>query len=183
MPRYAYFDHTQPAPQRVLGWFDTDAHAFTALPDRADLLILSDAQWDARLDDPSGWCVAEGGVLTRRVPPAPPAPTLAQQAQAAMYGTVTVTSEGVPEVAGTYAIDAQAQTQIAAIASGIAAGLGLPGGGESFNWPDTANAPHQWTADAWMQFAQGVLNYVYTCAQVAQGHGTALPSATIEITA
>lgn len=72
MVKYAQFDHTKPEPQPVTGWYDTGMHHYPNLPAPADLLALTDAQWDARLSDPSAW-VHKGGALLAKPPPAPPA--------------------------------------------------------------------------------------------------------------
>jgi hypothetical protein len=69
--------------------------------------------------------------------------------------------------------------QITGIAAAISAGLGLPGGGAAFNCPDAAGAMHPWPAAQFAAYAKAVMNFVYAAAQVAQGHGTALPSATL----
>jgi hypothetical protein len=87
MPKYAHFDHTEPAPQRVRGWFDTDRRTYAAMPNPADLLQLTDAQWDARMTNPSGWTVKDG-VLMKPMPvikpqPMQPPPTTARPQTAA----------------------------------------------------------------------------------------------------
>jgi len=116
-------------------------------------------------------------------PPAPPPPpTLQQQAQALLAGPVTVQCASLPAIAGSYPIDATTQMQITGIAAAISAGLGLPGGGDTFNWPDAAGLPHPWPASQFTAYAKAVMNFVYAAAQVAQGHGTTLPSATIALT-
>ncbi|CAI9120452.1 hypothetical protein [Brytella acorum] len=76
---YARYDHaaTQPAP--VTGWYDvwgmSDA---SSVPDAADLVALSAAQWSART--PTGLGVQNGQIVSY----APPAPTLAAQARSAL---------------------------------------------------------------------------------------------------
>lgn len=114
-------------------------------------------------------------------PPAPPALTLPQQARALLAGPVAVQCASVPALNGAYPIDATTQGQITGIASAINAGLGLPGGTDTFNWPDASGAAHPWPAPQFTAFAKAVMNFVYACAQVAQGHSTTLPSSTIAI--
>jgi hypothetical protein len=65
MARFAHFDHTAPSPQPIRGWFDTDLFNYGAnMPAAADLLPLSDAQWEARMvPDPSGWHHKDGALL------------------------------------------------------------------------------------------------------------------------
>jgi hypothetical protein len=70
MAKYAHFDHTAPSPQPVRGWFDTDLFDYGKnLPDAADLLRLTDAEWDARMPEPSGWTHKDGVLSPRAAPP------------------------------------------------------------------------------------------------------------------
>jgi hypothetical protein len=63
MTKYAHFLHTDPAPQRVRGWYDTDLFAYPKLPDTQDLLVVTDAQWAGRLANPSAWAVSNGALI------------------------------------------------------------------------------------------------------------------------
>lgn len=74
MTKYAYFDHTEAAPQRVRGWFDTDQFTYPKLPDTQDLLILSEAEWAGRMRNPSGWAVSNGTLIVRPPSKAPVGP-------------------------------------------------------------------------------------------------------------
>lgn len=49
MPQYAHFDHTEQAPQPVLGWYDTDALHYPRLPPKADMLEMTPQQWAQRM--------------------------------------------------------------------------------------------------------------------------------------
>jgi hypothetical protein len=73
MPQYAAFDHTQPAPQPVIGWYDTDRFKYKSPPDAADLLELTPEQWSAHFAAPSHWQVNDG-VLEAIAPPVPVEP-------------------------------------------------------------------------------------------------------------
>jgi len=76
MPKYAYFDHTEPAPQRVRGWYNTDRREIPNLPNKADLWELTEAQWAKRMTpDPSGWSIDKGNLIRTPPPPKPAAPT------------------------------------------------------------------------------------------------------------
>jgi hypothetical protein len=93
MTKYAHFLHTDPSPQRVRGWYDTGLFAYPNLPDAADLLQLTDAQWDARMTNPSGWTVKDG-VLMKPMPvikptPIQPPPTTARP-QTAAPASITI---------------------------------------------------------------------------------------------
>jgi hypothetical protein len=74
MPKYAYYDSTVAALSPVLAWYDTDNFKYSSLPAVADLLEISETQWDARLTNPSGWAVSAGALVAYT----PPAPTAAQ---------------------------------------------------------------------------------------------------------
>jgi hypothetical protein len=67
MPKYAYFDHTEAAPQRIRGWYNTDRRAIPNLPAAADLLEVTEEQWAARMPNPSGW-EHKGGTLQMSAP-------------------------------------------------------------------------------------------------------------------
>jgi hypothetical protein len=78
MTQYAYFNSAVSAPSPVLGWYDTGAFTYTNLPASTDLLVLTSAQWTARLN--GLWAVSNGTLIAFT----PPAPSLASQAQAAL---------------------------------------------------------------------------------------------------
>lgn len=69
MPKFAQFDPAAPAPQPVIGWYDTDALDYPNLPPAEKLLKLTESQWDGRMDTP----FVQAGLLI-----AAPAPTAAQ---------------------------------------------------------------------------------------------------------
>jgi hypothetical protein len=128
-------------------------------------------------DCASGWTY-DGAEFA---PPQIRALTLQQQALTLLAGPIMVRSATAPDLAGEYAIDQATQLQMTSVAVAINSGLGLPGGGTTFNWPDRHGASHPWTEPQFIEFAKGVMNFVYACAQVAQGHGDALPSASIAL--
>ena len=72
MPQYAYFDATAPAPQPVIGWFDTDSRSYPVMPPAAELLALTASQWQGRLADPSGWAVQNGALVAAPAVVQPP---------------------------------------------------------------------------------------------------------------
>jgi hypothetical protein len=134
---------------------------------------------------PDGLAVVPGWTYdgTTFAPPAPPTPpTVQEQAQALLGQPVTVVSTSLPDALnGIYPIDVATQVQINTIAGAINAGLGLPGGGVTFNWADTSGAMHPWPATQFTAFAKEVMNYGYALSQVAQGHGDTLPSSTLTV--
>jgi hypothetical protein len=118
---------------------------------------------------------------TAFVAPVMPAPTLPQQARAVLAGGLSVTCTSNAALNGTYALDADSQRDITTIASAIAAGLGLPGGGDTFKYPDVSGTFHPWTAAAFPVFAKAALNLVYAVNMVVAGQNTVLPDATLTI--
>ena len=63
MTQYAYFDSTQPAPQPVLGWYDTVAYPGQSLPPVQDLLVLTPQQWGASRT--GGYWAVDGSALVQ----------------------------------------------------------------------------------------------------------------------
>jgi hypothetical protein len=72
MPKYAQYDPAAAAPAPVLGWWDTDSFPHLPLPPPAELLALSEAQWEAHFA--GSWAVS-GGALMLCTPPPPSSPT------------------------------------------------------------------------------------------------------------
>ena len=179
MPQYAYFDHTAPAPQQVLGWYDTDAITYPSLPASDDLLLVTSEQFAARFPNPSGWMIQSGALVpyVAPTPPPPPPPTLQQQAFALLGEPINLVCTSIPEINGTYPIDPATQAQITGIAAAINAGLGLPGEESTFNWAGHSG----WPATQFTAYAKAVMNYCYALAQVAQGNSDTLPSQTLTI--
>lgn len=180
MTLYAQFDPTAPAPQPVTGWYDTATLHYPNLPPSTDLVEVDDATWAAHFVNPSGYEV-NGSTLQLAPPPTPPTPPLNVQAAMMMGGPVTVSCASMPSLDGAYPLDATTQFQITSIASAINAGLGLPSGESTFNWPDAQGNPHAWDETHFVAFSKAVLTFLYACSQVMQGHSTTLPSTTLSI--
>lgn len=87
MTQYAYFNSNIAAPSPVIGWFDTGALTYPNLPIAADLLVMTQAQWNARLT--GRWAVADGA-LVAYTPPAPIADTRLAAQTALTASDVTV---------------------------------------------------------------------------------------------
>lgn len=105
-----------------------------------------------------GWSYS-GGTFT--APAASPAPTLVQQAQAALFAGVAITSTGTPALNGTYAVDSITQHKIAAVSVYILVNSKFPGGASSYAWPDVSGALHNFPSTAeWQSFATAVADYV-----------------------
>jgi len=111
-----------------------------------------------------------------------PPPTLAQQAQALLAGNLTVQCADIPTLDADYAIDDTTRVRMNSVVTGLNAGLGLPSGGPTFNWPDAAgNAHTDWPGDKFTAFAHAAGQFAYQCNEVVGGFATALPSPIIII--
>jgi hypothetical protein len=107
--------------------------------------------------------------------------TMQQKCAGLLAGPVTITCASVPSLNGNYPIDAATQALTTSVAAAINAGLGLPSGQDTFNWPDAAGNRHDWPAPQFTQFAKGMMQFIYQCTQAAQGHSDTLPSPMIAI--
>jgi hypothetical protein len=94
---------------------------------------------------------------------------------------LTITSTSTPALNGTYRIDASAQQTIAAIYSGVKGGDGVPGGGATFTFLDSAGAPHNFTPDQFTAFAKAVRDYVYALDMAAMQPSPVWPSASVAV--
>jgi hypothetical protein len=80
-----------------------------------------------------------------------------------MSGGITLTSTGTPALNGTYSTMPNALINISGIASSIVNGLGLPGGGTTFNYRDTSGVAHTFDSSHFIEFAKAVRDFVYQC--------------------
>lgn len=180
--QYAYFDHTVPDPKPVLGWYDTAVTQASALPAADDLLPLTPAQWTQHMADLrlSSFTIQAGALVYAVVPP--PAPTLAQQAQAALLAGVSVTSTSTPALNGTYNIDVPAQAKIAATSAYILRNGTFYKGQATLPWVDASGTPHVFPSTTIFEdFATKIGDYVYELDMIiASGAGT-LPSPSVII--
>jgi hypothetical protein len=111
-----------------------------------------------------------------------PALTIQQQAaQVLLLPVVTVVSSSQPDLDGEYAADTASFAAMVAIVAGISAGMGLPSGLPTFNYPDDEGSNHDWDAVQFVSFTTQVMSYIYNLGQVSIGIGAALPVNTITI--
>ena len=61
MPKFAQYNPSEKQPSPVIGWYDTDDLEYLNLPAKTDLIDLTDAEWDARMDQQ--WCVSNGVLI------------------------------------------------------------------------------------------------------------------------
>ena len=155
MPRYASFNFIEdPAP--VTGWYDTTKRSYPSLPDLRNLLELTDDEWAASRQNPSGWAVANGTHIVAYTPSVP----VAEQAQmllaAALDAGIAITSGSLPSVNATYALDSISTAQIFQIGT-FANSFGLfPNGTSQQMYPDISGIPHTFTIPVFVSFLQAV---------------------------
>ena len=181
MARYGSFDHLATPPAPVLGWYDTAIINYgSSMPPAYDLLeVTDDTFWANRLN--FTWGVTAGVFVD--ITPAPPTPAteLQLEAAAALLAGVVLTSIGTGSLNGVYDVSVPAQANINGVVAGIGAGIGLPGGGGTFNWHDTSGAPHAFSEVNFKNFAAAVSGYTYTLNQIIGGAILALPDFNITI--
>jgi hypothetical protein len=132
-----------------------------------------------------GWTVTEtAGAWTFTAPPAPPVPTLAQQATAALAAGVTITSTATPALNGLYACDVATQNRLSRMYNLIQRGDGasFPNSLSALPWTDMAGAVHTFaTVTEFLAFESAIGGYALTLELIiATGAGT-LPPATAPI--
>ena len=98
---------------------------------------------------------------------------------------VQITSTSTPSLNGPYPIDEGSQSDMSAIAAGIAAGKGLPSGGSPFAYPNLEGAEVVFTAEQFTAFAAAIEAYLYAFNQALAasigGGTTAMPSTALTI--
>jgi hypothetical protein len=155
MTRYANFDPTQePAP--VIGWYDTEAYSYPVLPDFRTLFIVTDDQWNARLNNPTHWAIANRTTLIQYTPP----PNLQSQAQTELsirlQNGVAITSISLPTVNATYALDNNSTAQIFQIGTFCNSFGTFPSGGPTQNYPDINGVMHEFNVPVFISFLKAV---------------------------
>ena len=94
-----------------------------------------------------GWAATEvAGAWTFSAPPAPPAPTLAQQAQALLAGSLTIASTSTPALNGSYAIDPATQVHMQAEMLCVTVNGAFADATSSLAWPDAGGTARHGTA-------------------------------------
>lgn len=102
----------------------------------------------------------------------PPAPTPQGNYAAAIAAGLAVISTATPALNGTYGVDPNVDgVNINSIVNGIAANLGLPGGGDTFAYFDMAHVPHVFTQAQYLSLAKAIRDYVYALDLYVAGAG------------
>lgn len=180
MTQYAYFDSTQPAPQKVIGWYDTVLFTYVNLPPASDLLILTAAQWAECTATPSLWSVSNGAPVAY-VPPVPVL-TLAQQATGLLASGLAITSAATASLSATYPADPATISYINSECSAIVLNGEFADGTTSIQWPDTSGTLHGFTVPQFKTFAAALGAFVSGIRKCVIGvPGAALPPATATI--
>lgn len=124
-----------------------------------------------------GWSYS-GGTFTA---PASSTPTLAQQAATMLATGCQIVSTSTSTRNATYACDSQTWQEVAGVLAQIAAGLGLPGGGSTFNWPDVAGTPHSFDAAGFKALATALSNFIYALQAIMNSNSGTLPQQPVTI--
>lgn len=133
---------------------------------------------------PAGETVAVGYSYAAGVfapPPAPPAPTLAQQASAMIGTGLTITSTSTPALDGTYSVGATAQQQINAEVTSILLNDTFADGSSTIEWLDVTGASHAFTIAQFKTLATAIAAFVSACVKVMNGQVMTLPATTATI--
>ncbi|UNC12853.1 hypothetical protein FE249_00720 [Acidiphilium multivorum] len=116
----------------------------------------------------------------------PPQVSLGQQASAAMFGTVQLTSDATPALNATYEIDAESQGDLQAEVLAYETNGQFLDGQTTIQWPDTAGALHTFTAAQFKAFATAIGAYVGLLKSIRRTNAlptgmTSFPAATVTI--
>ena len=122
-----------------------------------------------------GWVYAGGTFAPAPPPPPPPAPTPAQAAAAAFAQGCRLVSRGTAALNGRYALDPASQANVIGVQTRINAGLGLPLGAATIDWPDADGGTHTLTAAQFTALATALSDYVYLVDQFGIGAAATLP--------
>jgi hypothetical protein len=184
MAFYAQYDPTVTPVSPVIGWYDVQDESnpnglvYGVMPPTAQLLAVTQDQWEARLTNPSAWAV-EAGALVAATPVS--GPTVAPYTALISSG-ITITSTGTPALSGVYAIDAQAQARITGAASYIQNNNKFPNGSATnLAWLQMDGTVVEFpTTVEFLAFADAVAVLVYS-ATLAEAQAAAMPSAAATI--
>ena len=134
-----------------------------------------------------GWAATQtAGVWTFAPPPAASAPTLAQQAQAALTAGLTLTLGGSLTLAATlFPTDMATQSKLAAVTTMLNTAGVFPGGATTYPLKDAASVWHTLTVNQYKTVVGGIATYVAALFLIIDGNplsATALPSASATLT-
>jgi hypothetical protein len=179
MALLAYFDSTQPAPQPVLAWYDTGVIAYPALPASANLLQLTPTQWASRM---TGLWAVQGGAL---VASTAPAPTLAEDAMAAIGAGLMIALSGSVTLSATiFPTDPVTQAKLAAVVTTLTATGEFPGGAATYPLKSASGEWYTFTVNQYKAVAGAIASYVAALDLIIDGNplsATALPASSVSL--
>jgi len=114
------------------------------------------------------------------------APTIAQQAAAAIMAGLTITLSGSVSLTALFPTDPATTGKLGAVVTTLVGTGAFPGGGTSYPMKDSGGAWHTFTAAQYKAVAGGIAAYVAALDLIIDGNpsgATALPPSTISITA
>lgn len=94
----------------------------------------------------TGWAATEAAGVWTFTAPETAAVTWDHELAARINNGVNITSTSTPALNSLYALDTTTLDQIGSVARDAASGIGLPGGGSTFTYPDAAGVPHSFTS-------------------------------------
>jgi hypothetical protein len=110
---------------------------------------------------------------------------MSQWAHFVQSAGVQITSAAAPTLNATYSVRPDVTAKATALATGIAAGKPVPGGGSTFNYPDITNAMHAFTAANFLNFAAAIETFLYDFEQslstLLNGGSATMPSLVLTI--
>ena len=132
-----------------------------------------------------GWTATESGGVWSFAAPVVAAPTLAQQAAAAIGAGVTLALSGTVTLAATlFPTDPATQAKLAAVVTTVTASGAFPGGASSYPMKDASGAWHSFTTAQYVKVAGAIAAYVAALDLMIDGNplsATALPPASVAI--
>ena len=152
-------------------------------------VLVTDAGGVYSFTAPHGVALAVPATLqpfTGAWPPPAPAPTLGQEAAAAMRAGLTLTISGTITLPATvFPTDPTATAKIGAVVTTLLATGAFPGGATSYPMKDAAGAWHTFTVAQYPKVAGAIAAYVAALDLIADGNpmnATALPPASATLT-
>lgn len=176
MSTYAQIDPLAADPKPVIGWFDTTANQYPAMPPQNALVTITADQYAARVANPAGWVIIAGALSAAQ-------PPLAQQALAMLAAGVTIVSTATPALNGTYAVGPNDRSNLTSMYSLIdRAGGSFPSGLTALPWPDASGAVHTFAKVAdFLNFETAIGGWVLVLQLMITTGAGELPSATVTI--
>lgn len=115
-------------------------------------------------------------IAAGNTPAAPPALSLAQQAQALLAGGCQVASTGTAALSGIYPADPATQQNITAEITSILMNGTFTDSGSTVQWLDVSGATHVFTVAQFKTLAAALAAFVTGCLKAANGLAATLPA-------